>query len=162
MKHIFNDIRIIVKNKNLKIINENSNKPWGGYFVVSNNSKKKFINIFFKNLDHNKFFISKNLSFKILVVYPKKRLSWQYHNRRSELLKVIKGSVYISKSFDDKEGEKILYKEGEIITINKRERHRIIGSDVYSLIAEVWMHSDDSNLSNEDDIFRIHDDFDRI
>ena len=45
--------------------------------------------------------------------------------------------------------------------IAKGERHRIIGTSEYAIIAEIWIHTDKDNPSDEDDIVRIQDDFNR-
>ena len=47
------------------------------------------------------------------------------------------------------------------IKIKKKERHRIVGLDDYALVAEIWIHTDKENPSNEEDIVRVQDDFDR-
>ena len=41
------------------------------------------------------------------------------------------------------------------------ERHRIIGMDDYAIVAEIWIHTDKYNPSDEDDIVRLKDDYDR-
>ena len=43
----------------------------------------------------------------------------------------------------------------------KEERHRIIGTDKYALVAEIWIHVDKDYPSDEEDIVRVQDDFDR-
>ena len=52
------------------------------------------------------------MSPKILIVKPKSRLSWQYHDRRAEIWQVHKGSVGIIKSDSDEENEMKIYNEG--------------------------------------------------
>ena len=52
-------------------------------------------------------------------------------------------------------------KEGEEIDIYQGERHRIIGTDEYAVVAEIWIHTDKDNPSDEDDIVRVQDDFNR-
>ena len=101
------------------------------------------------------------LSPKILFIKPNKRLSWQYHLRRSEIWSVIKGGIIVSKSDDNKERELINLNAGKQIEIKREERHRIIGTDKYALVAEIWIHTDKDNPSDEEDIVRIQDDFDR-
>ena len=51
--------------------------------------------------------------------------------------------------------------KGDQIEIKKEERHRIVGLDAYALVAEIWIHTDKENPSNEEDIVRVQDDFDR-
>ena len=52
-------------------------------------------------------------------------------------------------------------KENNQIKIGKKERHRIIGTDDYALVAEIWIHVDKDNPSDENDIVSIQDDFNR-
>ena len=103
----------------------------------------------------------KDASPKILVIKPKKRLSWQYHYRRSEIWSVIKGSIKVIKSDDNTEQNEYILNKGDQIEIKKEERHRIVGLDKYALVAEIWIHTDKENPSNEEDIVRVQDDFDR-
>lgn len=49
----------------------------------------------------------------------------------------------------------------KIIQIQCGERHRLIGLDGWGIVAEIWQHTDPNNLSNEDDIVRLQDDFGR-
>jgi len=72
------------------VANVETNKPWGGFIVIDDESTKQFIDTYFlsQNTDQKD-----KLSPKILVVEPDKRLSWQYHFRRGELWRVIKGPV---------------------------------------------------------------------
>ena len=55
----------------------------------------------------------------------------------------------------------ILKKEGEIIHFKAQERHRLVGLDKIGVVAEIWIHTDLNNLSDENDIVRINDDFNR-
>jgi mannose-6-phosphate isomerase len=50
---------------------------------------------------------------------------------------------------------------GETITLKQGERHRLIGLDDWGIVAEIWVHTDVNNPSNEDDIVRLQDDFGR-
>ena len=154
-------IKNLLNEKSLKIIDEDLKKPWGSFYVLDEYQAQSFASLFFNNLDVSKLSLSGKLSPKILVIKPKKRLSWQYHHRRSEIWSVIKGSIKVIKSDDDVEKKIINLKAGEQIEIAKEERHRIIGTDKYALVAEIWIHTDKDNPSDEEDIVRIQDDFDR-
>ena len=66
----------------------------------------------------------------------------------------------INKDTNIERNEKIL-KEGDEIRLSKRERHRIIGLEEYAVVAEIWIHTDKNNPSNENDIVRVQDDFNR-
>jgi mannose-6-phosphate isomerase-like protein (cupin superfamily) len=101
------------------------------------------------------------LRLKILIVAPRKRLSWQYHHRRAELWKCISDSVAVVTSDTDEEQDLHPLKEGDIINLKQGERHRLIGLDDWGIVAEIWKHADANNPSNEDDIVRLQDDFGR-
>jgi mannose-6-phosphate isomerase len=101
------------------------------------------------------------LSPKILIVKPKSRLSWQYHNRRTEIWQVYKGTAGIIRSDSDEENEMKVYNEGAQIVLQQGERHRLIGLNETSVVAEIWQHTDANHPSDEDDIIRVQDDFGR-
>ena len=158
---IYKEVESLISSNNLNIISKDTERPWGGFYVIDEKQSQEFANIFFNNLDVSKLNLSNKLSPKILVIKPKKRLSWQYHYRRSEIWSVIKGGIIVSKSDDDVERELINLKAGEQIEIAKEERHRIIGTDKYALVAEIWIHVDKDYPSDEEDIVRVQDDFNR-
>jgi mannose-6-phosphate isomerase len=122
---------------------------------------KNFQIKFFEGLDVNTLKIGGKLSPKILIVKPNARLSWQYHNRRAEIWQVYKGTAGIIKSDSDVENEMEVYSAGDQIVLKKGERHRLIGLDDYSVVAEIWQHTDANHHSDEDDIIRVQDDFGR-
>ena len=158
---IYKEVESLIFLNNLNIISKDTKRPWGGFYVIDEKQSQSFSDLFFNNLDVSKLSLSGKLSPKILVIKPKKRLSWQYHHRRSEIWSVIKGSIKVIKSDDDLERELINLKTGEQIEIKKEERHRIIGTKEYALVAEIWIHTDKDNPSDEEDIVRVQDDFDR-
>lgn len=155
---VFERIRKEILDNKFDIISFDGNRPWGGFFVLSENQSQEFANMYFSGLDVS---ILGKISPKILVVSPLQRLSWQYHNRRSEIWCVIQGKVGIKRSFDDIEGDLIILEVGDTITLEQGERHRLIGLGDYSVIAEIWQHTDIDYPSNEDDIIRLQDDFGR-
>ncbi len=55
----------------------------------------------------------------------------------------------------------ITHHEGDVITLKKGERHRLIGLDTWGVVAEFWQHTDAMSPSNEDDIVRLQDDYAR-
>ena len=158
---ILKEVELLLSNNNLNIISKDIERPWGGFYVLDESQAQSFASLFFNNLDVSKLSLSGKLSPKILVIKPNKRLSWQYHYRRSEIWSVIKGSIKVIKSDDDIEKKLINIKAGEQIEIAKEERHRIIGTDKHALVAEIWIHTDKDNPSDEEDIVRVQDDFDR-
>ena len=151
----------IIKSQKLNIIDKDTERPWGGFFVISEDNAQDFSNIYFNGLYIEKLKISGRLSPKILIIAPDKRLSWQYHHRRREIWKVVSGEIKVVTSHDDIERKEQILKEGDEIRLSKGERHRIIGLDEYAVIAEIWIHTDKDNPSDENDIVRVQDDFDR-
>ena len=161
MSDFFNKISEKLKLQNLNIVDKDIDRPWGGFFVIDEENSQDFANIYFDGLKIDKLKVSGKLSPKILVVAPNKRLSWQYHHRRSEIWKVESGEIKVVTSHDDVERNEVLLKQGEEINISQGERHRIIGTNDYAVVAEIWIHTDKDNPSDEDDIVRVQDDFDR-
>jgi mannose-6-phosphate isomerase len=157
---IFSDIERILLKEGFKIEFADTDRPWGGFFVIDQKQAHKFLHYFFPGFKHEEL-IEEKLSPKILLVQPGKKLSWQYHYRRSELWKLVDGQVAIIRSDTDEEKETFLLKKGDVVKLSQEERHRLVGLDNWGVIAEIWIHSDPDNLSDEDDIVRIQDDFGR-
>jgi mannose-6-phosphate isomerase len=158
---IFEHIAEYLLLQNIKVNKQDNTRPWGGFFVINENEAEKFINLYFPNLTKEELNISGKLSPKILVVAPEKRLSWQYHNRRAEIWKLIGGTAAVVTSNTDEENETKYLKLGDIIQLKQGERHRLIGLEGWGIVAEIWRHTDAENPSNEDDIVRLQDDFGR-
>ncbi len=158
---IFDKIQKDLEANSFEIVAKDHNRPWGGFFVISEEQAQKFSNNYFEGLDVYSLKISGKLSPKILVVSPGKRLSWQYHHRRSEIWRIISGQAGVKRSINDEEGALDVLNVGDTITLKQGERHRLIGLDDYAVIAEVWQHTDVNNPSDEDDIVRVQDDFGR-
>ena len=72
-----------------------------------------------------------------------------------------KGSAGIIKSDSDVENEMEVYNEGDQIVLLQGERHRLIGLNETSLVAEIWQHTDANHPSDEEDIIRVQEDFGR-
>ena len=161
MSNIFDKTFEIVKSQNLKVVDKDTDRPWGGFFVISEDNAQVFSNIYFNGLNTEELKVSGKLSPKILIISPNKRLSWQYHHRRSEIWRVVSGEIKVVTSQDDIERKEEILKEGDEIRLSKGERHRIIGMDEYAIVAEIWIHTDKDNPSDENDIVRVQDDFDR-
>ena len=161
MNKLFFEIEKEIKSHNFKIIEKDFDRPWGGFFVISEDNAQGFSNIYFNGLNTEEIKISGKLSPKILMIAPNKRLSWQYHNRRSEIWKVVNGEIKVVTSYDDNERNEEILKKGDEIRLSKGERHRIIGIKDYAVVAEIWIHTDKGNPSDEDDIVRVQDDYNR-
>jgi mannose-6-phosphate isomerase-like protein (cupin superfamily) len=159
MEDIFSNVRESILKEGLVIVNEDTNRPWGGFFVISEEQVHHFSELYFDG----RVTITEDvmLSPKILCVLPSKRLSWQYHNRRKEHWRVLKGNVGVVRSVNDVESEMYVLGEGDIISLDQRERHRLVGLNKCGVVAEIWEHTDKHTLSDENDIIRLQDDFGR-
>tara|TARA_B100000795_G_scaffold247613_1_gene213935 strand:+ start:137 stop:619 length:483 start_codon:yes stop_codon:yes gene_type:complete len=157
----YNYILRLIKSLGFSIIEKDFNRPWGGFLVIDETQAQDFSNKFFKGLDVNTLKIGGKLSPKILIVKPKARLSWQYHNRRAEIWQIYKGSAGIISSNTDVENEMKVYNQGDQIVLKQGERHRLIGLEDFCVVAEIWQHTDANHPSDEDDIIRLQDDFGR-
>ena len=133
----------------------------GLFPVIDERQAQEFSNKFFEGLDVNNLKIGGKLSPKILIVKPNARLSCQFHNRRAEIWRVYKGSAGIIRSDTDIENEMEVYNEGDQIILQQGEKHRLIGLDDYFVVAEIWQHTDANHPSEDDDIIRVRNDFDR-
>ena len=156
----YNKVRKELESMGFKITDSDTQRPWGGFFYIDESQAQAFSNHFFNGLDVESLRIEGKLSPKILMVKPKAKLSWQYHNRRAEIWQVYKGSVGIVQSETDVENEMQTYKPGNQIKLNQGVRHRLIGLDDYGIVAEIWQHTN-SIPSDEEDIIRVQDDFGR-
>ena len=137
------------------------NRPWGGFFVIKESQSEAFMKMFFPNENCDDLTKGGKVSPKILVVAPNKRLSWQYHHRRSEVWRVIEGSVGVIRSDNNEEGNMIIFNTGDKIILKTGERHRLVGLNDFGIVAEIWQHTDENHPSNEEDIVRLQDDFGR-
>lgn len=160
-ENVFRIVTDFLSEKNLTVASKDDTRPWGGFFVIDEVDADTFIAAFFPHLTKVELTIAGKLSPKILVVAPDKRLSWQYHHRRAEIWKLIGGEGAVMKSDTDEEKEIIHLKMGDIVELNQGERHRLIGTENWGIIAEIWRHTDANNPSDEDDIVRVQDDFGR-
>ena len=144
-----------------RIVSEDRNRPWGGFFAIEEAQAQKFADTYFNGLNTDSLKIAGKLSPKILFVAPMTRLSWQYHRRRAEVWQIVQGNVGIALSDTDTEGEVKQYAPSDMLKINQGQRHRLVGLDDWGIVAEIWQHTDSSNPTDEDDIIRVQDDFGR-
>jgi mannose-6-phosphate isomerase len=99
-----------------------------------------------------KFHENKPCTVKLIYVNANSRLSLQYHKKRSEFWKVIKGSARVE--INEKT---IILEEGETITIPRQARHRVLARESECIILEIAYGRFDEN-----DIVRIEDDYQRV
>ncbi len=136
-------------------------RPWGGFFVLEESEIPKFKETFFPEVSLSEEQYAQKLSPKFLLVEPGARLSWQYHYRRAELWTLVAGEAAISRSLDDAQGPAVAMIPHEIVSLKQGERHRLIGTAGWGVVAEIWMHTEASQPSDEDDIVRLQDDYAR-
>ena len=158
---VFKKVKSYLEKNGFRIVNSDQTRPWGGFFVIDEQQSQKFTNFFFAKVENTKNQTGDKISPKILIVEKGKRLSWQYHHRRSELWKVIGGEVGVIQSDTDQQTNIQTKKLNEIIALKQGERNRLIGLETWGIVAEIWQHTDKENPSNEDDIVRVQDDFGR-
>ncbi|MGB1242192.1 MAG: hypothetical protein ACPG49_06705 [Chitinophagales bacterium] len=157
----FEGIGALLAKQGFSIDRKDFNRPWGGFFVIEEEQASQFVGTYFPNSDFGDLVGDRKVSPKILVVAPEKRLSWQYHHRRSEVWRVVGGSVGIVRSETDEQSELEELKEGDLVVLAKGERHRLVGLKGFGIVAEIWQHTDAANPSDENDIVRLQDDFGR-
>lgn len=163
-EQIVKDIKRCIESNDYPIIELDDKRPWGAYFKFSNEDANRFIKEFFPGLSLSDARLGKDdaeLSPKILLVSPGQRLSWQYHKRRAERWNFLTDGAYENSLTDDESIQKEA-KAGDSIQFSSEERHRLIGcAAMYTLVAEIWQHTEPDNLSDEDDNFRLQDDYGR-
>lgn len=139
-------------------------KPWGAYIRIDGSQADIFINEFFPGLSPVEARLgmeSAELSPKILIVTPTHRLSWQFHDRRAERWMFLTPGGYY-KSETDEQGELQHARAGDVVQFAQGERHRLVGvHGHYTVVAEIWQHTDKNTMSDEDDIVRLADDYKR-
>lgn len=158
---VFENVANYLRDQGYEISSQDLNRPWGGFFVLEESQILKFKADFFAEVDLTPSQLALKLSPKFLLVAPGARLSWQYHFRRAELWKLIAGKSAISRSQSDKQGPVKDMVLGEVVSLAKGERHRLIGTGTWGVVAEIWMHTDPENPSDENDIVRLQDDYAR-
>jgi len=144
-----------------KIASKDFNRPWGGFFVLDESQAGEFGKRYFPEVELSTLKISGKLSPKILMVDAQKRLSWQFHDRRAEIWKLVAGTAGVVISESDAEGDVKTLAQGEVIRLRQGLRHRLVGLGGWGMVAEIWQHTDINSPSDEDDIVRLQDDFGR-
>jgi mannose-6-phosphate isomerase-like protein (cupin superfamily) len=99
-----------------------------------------------------KFHENKSCTVKLIYVNANSRLSLQYHKKRSEFWKVVKGTAMVE--IDEK---RIVLEEGDTITIPRQAKHRVLALGSDCIILEISYGKFDEN-----DIVRLEDDYQRV
>lgn len=161
-EEVFQKVEAYLHDVGLNFVSVDTARPWGGFFVIDEDSTDKFIRYFFPDYDKESIMqFGSKLSPKILIVGPEEELSWQYHYRRAELWKCIDGPVGYRRSLDDTQSDVITLNRGEIVQFSPKERHRLVGNGTWGIVAEFWQHTDPESPSDEDDIVRLEDKYGR-
>ena len=160
-KEVFTKVEAYISELGYQVISNDFSRPWGGFFVLDEAQAVKFAAQFFPNFSLDAIQINNKLSPKFLIVAPEKRLSWQYHLRRAEIWSIVSGPVGIAISNTDHQGPVGSYVSGDFIKLQQGERHRLIGVSDWGVVAEIWIHTDVNQPSDESDIVRLQDDFGR-
>lgn len=160
-EEVFEMVEKYLEDQGLRVSSKDLNRPWGGFFVLDESQILQFKSLFFPEVELSESQLNQKLSPKFLLVAPGARLSWQYHFRRAELWNLIAGASAISKSDTDEQGPVEEMNLGTVVSLSKGQRHRLIGTKTWGIVAEIWMHSDHSNPSDEEDIVRLQDDYSR-
>jgi mannose-6-phosphate isomerase len=143
-----------------------TNKPWGAMARFDTEHANDFIENFFPGLNPHEARLGHDnmeLSPKLLLVTPGERLSWQKHHRRAERWAYITKGGYHKSNNPDETGELIEAMPGMVVQFENGECHRLVGlpGDDYTLVAEIWQHTDNEHPSDENDIVRLQDDYKR-
>ncbi len=158
---VMSGARASLASAGLTVVGEDLTRPWGGFLLISQSKVREFIRVYFPDAGLQEAHGQLALSPKLLLVAPGRRLSWQYHRRRSEIWRIIEGPVGISRSLDDEETPMRCCDAGEVLRLELGERHRLIGLQKWGVIAEIWQHTDAASPSDEHDIVRVTDDYQR-
>lgn len=160
---LFDTLIDFAENLGLKIADTDPLRPWGGWIHFSDESTKKFLKLYFQEINLEELYrYGQRLRPKFLLVAPERRLSWQYHDRRAELWKVVVGPVGVRLNDTDEQPDTHeTYSEGTLLRLDPHLRHRLIGLNRWGLIAEIWQHTDLDTPSEEEDIVRLEDDYGR-
>ena len=108
-------------------------RPWGAYYVIHDED---------------------NYKVKRIEVIPGKRLSYQYHLKRSEAWTIVKGLALVT--IDD---QNFKLQNGGSIVISQGSKHRIENIGKMDLI---FIEVQTGSYFGEDDIIRIEDDYNRV
>ncbi len=112
---------------------ESEERPWGRFFVLHDEKKYKI---------------------KRIEINPGERLSYQYHNKRSEVWTIVDGFATVT---IESEVRELSY--GDTILISQGTRHRIENKGSKKL---VFIEIQTGSYFGEDDIVRIEDDYNRL
>ncbi|PID30396.1 phosphoheptose isomerase [Candidatus Saccharibacteria bacterium] len=163
---VLDELADVAARYGMRVVDCDDSKPWGGYIRFDGGQIEVFIENFFPGLDLDAARLGRRdveLSPKFLLVWPEARLSWQRHERRAERWLYITAGGYHKSIEASDQGELKKAQPGDVVQFACGECHRLVGDSGgrYTLVAEIWQHTDPANPSDESDIERLDDDYQR-
>tara|TARA_B100000963_G_C22605023_1_gene662079 strand:+ start:278 stop:628 length:351 start_codon:yes stop_codon:yes gene_type:complete len=116
----------------MALTNNTTDRPWGSYEVLFSDTHCKI---------------------KKIIVNPGHRLSYQYHNKRSETWVIVEGIASVTLNGIEKD-----YVVGENVIVPLKAKHRVENKLKSKL---VFIEVQTGQYFGEDDIVRIQDDYGR-
>ena len=157
---VFNRALAEAKGFGLEVFEQDFRRPWGGFLRFTEDSLDRFLKAYYEGIDTGR--RQGRRDPKVLLVAPAQRLSLQLHHRRSELWRVVDGPVVVVHGPDADSVVEDTLVTGDVIHIPCGHMHRLVSSPTsWGRVAEIWEHTDPNNLSDENDIVRIQDDYAR-
>lgn len=155
---VFRRIKAEAKGFGLEVVDQDFERPWGGFLRFSEDRLPAFFDAYWTGADTGK--AAGRRDPKVLLVAPAQRLSLQLHHRRSELWRVLDGPVLVIHGPDQKSLQEDVLFTGDVIHLDCGEMHRLAGDlTSWGRVAEIWEHVDPNNPSDESDIVRVQDDY---
>jgi len=160
----------------LDIVEMDDDRPWGGFVRFHRDSLDAFREAYWERslpdpwrellreiwaeLETSE--VELHLDAKLLLVAPSQRLSLQSHARRSELWRVLEGPLTMVMGPEPDALRDHEVRPGEVIRIPCGTCHRGAAPPrAWAVIAEFWRHENPSHPTDENDIVRYADDYDR-
>ncbi|NQT89074.1 hypothetical protein HQ560_20060 [bacterium] len=172
----FGRIAAEAKGFGLDIVEMDDERPWGGYVRFHRDSLDAFrkayweqslaspwqdmLAVIWAELEASEQDL--HLDAKLLLLAPSQRLSLQSHERRSELWRVLEGPLTLIMGPDPESVRDHEVRTGEVVRIPCGSCHRgAAPATGWAVVAEFWRHEDPDHPTDESDIVRHADDYDR-
>lgn len=170
----FERIQAEAKGFGLAIDEVDEGRPWGGFVRFAQESLDAFLEAYWHSflMDYWWELLAEHLAkaraatpplqldAKLLLVAPGQRLSLQSHELRSELWRVLEGPVVVVTGTTEEHVSDREVRPGEVVRIACGQLHRLAApSSGWGVVAEIWLHEDPNDPSDEYDIRRYDDDY---
>ena len=157
---VFNRILAEAKGFGLEVVDQDFNRPWGGFLRFDEGSLEAFFEAYWQGVDTG--VGGGRRDPKVLVVAPAQGLSLRLPHRRSELWRVLDGPVLVQHGPDMDNLTSDVLLPGDVIHLPCGHIHRLAANlTAWGRVAEIWIHEDADNPSDESDIIRLQDDYAR-